>query len=229
MSSNERVFIVRQQLDIRVQHLITDIGTYIRLFDSSAGSGAALMFHQRTIARRNALGLPAAATDNEFLVALHGTLTRWRAFRGSGPYPTAAELSAGLVAVLPTLNALAGESIEDPSLDWATTKTMLWSALGGILHGSGRTNVATPLVGGSKVLHHVLPELVPPMDRQDTGWFMGWSNSDWKAANATRSFDEAMDVFREIALAVQPQRFVAPGGWHTSVTKVIDNALAGAR
>lgn len=220
---------MRQQLVLRVRHLVSDFPTDIGLFDSTPRTTGALTYHQKTINRLNTLGLPVAVSDLRYLAPLRDTLTRWRAFRGSGPYPTTGQLSAGFMVALPRLNVLAGKSPDDPEIDWATAKSLAWEALGEILKGSGRQNVAAPIVGGSKVLHHVLPNLVPPMDRQETGWFMGWNSSAWAAKNATGSFNEAMDVFREVALAVKPRTVVNAGTWHTSVTKVLDNALAGAR
>jgi hypothetical protein len=80
-------------------------------------------------------------------------------------------------------------------------------------------------VAGTKTLHHLLPDLVPPMDRAWTGTFFGWSSGD-PQTNQTKIFVRAFAGFAEIARATRPSRLVGDG-WRSCSTKVLDNAVIG--
>jgi hypothetical protein len=81
------------------------------------------------------------------------------------------------------------------------------------------------LVSGSKALHHLLPELVVPIDRAYTQRFFGWQNPVFQYRQR-QCFREAFSAFAEIARSVGPENFVGTG-WRSSRTKIIDNALIG--
>ncbi len=85
---------------------------------------------------------------------------------------------------------------------------------------------ATPLVAGSKTLHHLLPELVPPMDRAYTQQFFGWNTHHFQH-HQRRCFESAFAAFVLIASQVDAQHYVGTGVWNTSVTKVLDNGVVG--
>jgi hypothetical protein len=86
------------------------------------------------------------------------------------------------------------------------------------------TNVAL-IVAGSKTLHHLLPDLVPPMDRAWTGAFFLWSAAGPQSAQRV-TFTRTFTGFAEIARATEPSRYIGQG-WRTSRTKVLDNAIIG--
>lgn len=81
------------------------------------------------------------------------------------------------------------------------------------------------VVAGSKALHHLLPELVVPIDREYTQRFFGWQNPRFQYF-PEECFVEAFHTFVEIARATDPAQYVKQG-WYTSRTKVIDNAVVG--
>jgi hypothetical protein len=76
-----------------------------------------------------------------------------------------------------------------------------------------------------KPTHHLLPNLVVPMDRQFTGAFFGWTTHDCQKKE-DRLFKSAFVVFREIAHKAKPSRYTG-AGWNTCPAKVIDNAIVG--
>lgn len=75
------------------------------------------------------------------------------------------------------------------------------------------------------VLHHVLPDLVVPIDREYTQRFFGWQNPKFQYGQQG-CFVQAFGTFAQIAREVNPLQFV-DGGWNSSRTKVIDNAIVG--
>jgi hypothetical protein len=81
----------------------------------------------------------------------------------------------------------------------------------------------TKVVVGSKALHHLLPDLIPPMDRAYTGRFFAWPRlySQHRQAEILR---EGLTVFNQLARMCQPERLVGMR-WRTSATKILDNAV----
>jgi hypothetical protein len=81
------------------------------------------------------------------------------------------------------------------------------------------------IVPGTKTLHHLLPDLVPPMDRAWTGAFFLWSAAAPQYGQAAL-FRRTLTAFAHIAQATQPAAYVGDG-WRTSTTKILDNAVIG--
>lgn len=81
------------------------------------------------------------------------------------------------------------------------------------------------LVPCTKTLHHLVPDLVVPMDRMFTRVFFAWHVPEFQYQQE-RVFRHAFRHFSRIARAVMPSRLVGDGG-RTSGTEVPDNALVG--
>ena len=100
----------------------------------------------------------------------------------------------------------------------------------GDLHG-GRGRAARECFGhslivpGTKTVHHILPDLVPPMDRDWTGAFFLWSAAAPQYAQET-TFTRTFTGLTQIARDVQLTGYTG-GGWRTSTSKVLDNAIIG--
>jgi hypothetical protein len=119
------------------------------------------------------------------------------------------------------VSALNGARIDDPALDVAATADELWR----IITDLGIVSNISVIVPGTKTMHHLLPELMPPMDRAWTGAFFRWSAAAPQYAQAA-TFKRTFASFAQIAQATEPGRYVARG-WRTSTTKILDNAVIG--
>jgi hypothetical protein len=101
-----------------------------------------------------------------------------------------------------------------------------WEVMAGLKVGIGQTR----LVANSKALHHLLPGLVPPIDRNYTLMFFVGRRSIYRGRDGDY-FRALYPLFQEIAVRCSGEihRFIAkpPEGMNTSVTKVIDNAILG--
>ena len=88
------------------------------------------------------------------------------------------------------------------------------------------------LVANTKTLHHILPDLIPPVDRRYTLAYFGVNTMLPGQKRAGSIFEHLFPAFVRIAaaLSVKLERMVdlTEENWHTSTTKVIDNALLGA-
>ena len=94
-------------------------------------------------------------------------------------------------------------AIDDQNLPFDAVTAELWRVIDQVATKLDKRD--SPLVLGSKALHHVLPELVPPMDRANTGWFLAWGPSAWTRSSAKVSFTRAMKVFHVIASGGEPR------------------------
>lgn len=84
------------------------------------------------------------------------------------------------------------------------------------------------LVGNSKVLHHLLPDLVPPIDRQYTLKFF-YGNKNFLKCNEEKIFSEIFDMYWLICkkLRLTDKDFLNGQEFTTSIPKLIDNAIVG--
>ena|GEM_PF-1130595 len=195
---------------------------FVSLYDSKVPFRRSQQYrrHREAIDLRRSLGLDAALHDRRFLEALYGTLRAWgigiRASRLLPPDRFAAALlrEEGL---LRSLSALSLEELEDPS----PIAAKLWALIDriGVVENDAR------LVAGTKTLHHILPDLVPPMDRRWTGQFFGWSVVRAQYQQEA-IFLEAFVALATAARATKPSRLVGTG-WRTSSSKIVDNAVVG--
>jgi hypothetical protein len=97
-----------------------------------------------------------------------------------------------------------------------------------VIEALGVVDNRAKLVAGTKTLHHLLPDLVVPMDRRWTGMFFQLGSHEWQhPPNQHRAFLQAHRALCEVARRAQPQQYVDGRGWRTSRTKILDNALIG--
>jgi hypothetical protein len=205
--------------------LIADFPRYLQLFerDPPFRRYGQWEYHFETIKRRRALGsAKAALTDNEFLAGLYKTLQAWGiGIRGS-KLRSAEEFASALRAKGSEIVALDGTAIDDPKMNAHETGQQVWH----LINTLGIVDNKTRIVPGTKALHHLLPELVVPIDRAYTQEFFCWHNPTFQHEQQ-RCFDQAFAAFAEVARKANPAQYVGQNDWHTSRTKVIDNALIG--
>ena len=97
----------------------------------------------------------------------------------------------------------------------------LWETIEELSLADNRSQI----VAGSKALHHLLPHLVPLIDREYTRPFCSYQHQEFQDNEPVFKF--MMSYFREIAQRIDLVTYVGRTGWATSPTKVIDNAIVG--
>ncbi len=126
----------------------------------------------------------------------------------------------------PTLAGLAADvGFGEQGGEFAPVAGEIWGLIAKLNIGSPRTTI----VSGSKALHHLLPDLVPPIDRAYTLRFF-FGPRVLGEAKEEPAFHLMYPQFRQIAVACKgaiDQRLAQPTEWDTSITKVIDNAIVG--
>ncbi|MGE0875313.1 MAG: hypothetical protein AB7O31_11655 [Burkholderiales bacterium] len=208
----------------RVQELIAGFPRYLAAYGNRPAFTRAgqLEFHVETIRLRRELGSAIAAVrDDRFLHSLYQTLNAWGIGRRASRLIPEAEFAAALRAKETEIAELDRESLEAPNLNVEATCRRVWK----LVDELGIIQNDTRIVSGTKTLHHLLPDLVTPMDREYTQKFFLWHNPQFQYDQA-RKFQVIFQAFADVARAVMPSQFIT-GGWNSSPTKVIDNAVVG--
>ena len=213
-----------QTIDSKVQDLIKNFDKYLGIFTKRPpfNKPEQLDFHRRTISLRISDGSAAnAINDDSFLEILYQTLYAWNiGKRGShlSPFP---DFKKELQSKTNLIAFLDGLRIDSPQLDLQELSSYLWQLMDSLEINQNYTK----LVACSKTLHHILPDLVVPIDRAYTGTFFERYENAFQ--NSQKNFlSLAMENFATIARATNPAQFIGKG-WNTCQTKIIDNAIVG--
>lgn len=213
------------EVDERVESLIHEFVRCVAHYDAAVPfrKSGQYELHRETIDRRLTLRSVAAAIhDDLFTSLLHETLKKWGIGKRASQLVGITQFREALGECEHELIAMESLSIEDLSNDMVDKVSIALCALVRTIHVVDNN---AKVVAGTKTLHHLLPSLVPPMDRAWTGKFFGWSALDWQHKQ-DELFLEGFATFTRIARMTQPSRFVGQG-WRTSQTKILDNALIG--
>jgi hypothetical protein len=182
-----------------------------------------LASHLKTIQlRRGHTSLTTAANDPDFVKALHDTLKAWGLGVRRSNLLNLTEFGPALALAATKLGPLEQLRIDAVDLDVEATIEALWKAIESL--GIVRNDAL--LVSGTKTLHHLLPELVPPMDRAYTQTFFRWHSPQFQYGQR-KCFQLAYAALVFVAREVNARQYVGTHPWHSSVSKVLDNGLVG--
>lgn len=212
------------EVSARVHGVVSEFGECVLTYDRTvpfARSGQYELHRQTIDRRRGHASVRDAVDDDAFVQSLHQTLQAWGIGRRASRLLPQAEFAAALRARADTVASFELVRIDDPDLDAAEVATGLWEVIETLRIVAN----ASLIVPGSKTLHHLLPDLVPPMDRAWTGAFFRWSAAAPQSGQR-RTFIRTFTRFAEIARHTSPADYVGPG-WRTSTSKILDNAIIG--
>lgn len=213
------------RIDQRVNDLCSDFSYYIGKFDTyNPFTEPALNFHIRTIKRlRECRTLAIAFQDNLFFEYLYHTLIAWGLKkRGSKlvDFETFRSSLRNQKSEIEYLEHLRLTRLSEADVD--VVADSLWPILASLRISSAKTKI----IANSKALHHLLPQLMPPIDRQYTlQFFYGHKTI---SGRDEQIFREIYPQFHRIGSRSEVAINKHLGhGFHTSETKVIDNAIVG--
>jgi hypothetical protein len=203
--------------------LIASFRSFLAAFDKHCPfTRYQLKCHVDTLSLRRRLGSAKAALDDDsFHRSLYETLRAWRIGARASNLRAFADFRDALHAQTTAIVEFDGLTIDQPDLD----ATRVGAALSRLAQSLDIVDNKTRIVPGSKALHHLLPELVVPIDRAYTQPFFQWANPTFQHF-PERCFREAFDSFARIAREANPSQYVGDG-WYTSRAKIIDNAIVG--
>lgn len=225
MPSSEKVLL---RMDSRVADLSKNLKHFIDVFEVAAKfSGPSLYFHHKTIkCLRSYSSIVQAIQSEDLFDLIYATLASWgmhRMGQGNTRLRDLDVIKASVRAQSAAIASLQGLSLcEIPSSAVGQVSRDLWRSLSGLTISIAEARI----VANSKVLHHLLPRLIPPMDRTYT--FNFFYNRNMLSIAEEDAFFEIFSRLHTIAIN---NRDIIAGligrGWNTSETKVIDNAIVG--
>jgi hypothetical protein len=220
-----------QRMEERVGKLIAEFSECLNVFDGAQlFTGPSLYFHFKTLRIRGKYTTTVdTLNDDDFYDSLYATLTAWGMHRMGAVNTKLVEMDKikesfhRQAEQIRQVEAYTLSKLEKSQVGQATDQ--LWQIIAGLKIGVGETKI----VANSKALHHLLPSLMPPIDREYTIRFF-YHHKTLKKEDNERAFREIYPYFHQIATACKGQiqkRVTARQGMDTSETKVIDNAIVG--
>jgi len=216
-------------LAARIEKLTAGFADYVAAFEASqAFPGPSLYFHLRAIERRGEHRTARSLLDDRlFLEYVYAVMPAWGMHR-MGPQAAKvgdfAQIITALRQTTPELQQLWPLHITTLSEhESREAATIAWNVIAHIKVSTSRTQI----VAGSKFLHHILPDLVPPIDRQYTFmFFTGQKNVPDDRAAFLDWFPRLADIGGRCREPIR-DAIVRGGFMATGEAKVIDNAIMG--
>ena len=220
---------------LRVAELITGFGEWVTEFvEADLFTGPSRYFHLATIhilrthlARSS--GIQGCLDDEEFYESLYATLSSWGLHRMGKTKTKLVELPALMAGFKSQSKNICNLSrvrlAELAQEDVFKIQGRVWEIIFSLDVGVGKSK----LVAGSKALHHVLPDLVPPIDRQYTvRFFFNQPNAIQGEGREEAAFRVIYPAFAKVARECAGEiKDRLDDDWNTSTTKVVDNAIVG--
>ena len=146
------------------------------------------------------------ACKNDFLGERHiemvyATLVSWgmhRSGKGGAKMPKFSEYKESIVRNRVQLDALKGKHIERLTRNEFEEISGLLKKLCFGENGSVGSCTKSRIVSSSKTLAHILPDLVPPIDRQYTASFFGYNKNNISFRQEKELFDRVMHIIYEL-------------------------------
>lgn len=240
MAFNEKTL---QRLQQRVKGLVDSFPEALDRFEKAVKQeglfgGPSIYFHRKTRCmldqRLQLTGCPERALadcieDQAFLESLYATLTAWGLHRmgpKQGQLVDFASFAATFRSRKDQICSQSNRRIEELE---ARSVGGVAGALWGMIEGLNIGYAEAKIVRGAKALHHLLPDLIPPIDREYTLKFF-FHVTTFHGAKEADAFYLAYKHLWEVAVTCRGeiQKRLSQGGqWSTSFTKVIDNAIIG--
>lgn len=212
------------RVENRIAGVIGEFATCVHIFDEQVPftRSGQYSWHRTTLDRRQSWDhVRDAVQDEVFLDDLYQTLQAWGIGRRASRLVPRAQFANRLRECGDVIASFENHRLDEPELDVISTANGLWH----LIEHLGIVDNVSLIVPGTKTLHHLLPDLVPPMDRAWTGTFFLWSPAAPQFQQKA-TFVEAFSSFARIARATDPSFYVGEG-WRTSSSKVLDNAIIG--
>ena len=212
----------------KIKHILDNAKKYHdKFYDVERFRGPDLHFHRRT------LEMITAPDFDLYLEFIYATLASWGMHRmgQGGPKMKSFDVFRNSIRRI-------RQQIEDARrINYQNMNDADWGLLGEIFSKIEVMASGTRIVGNSKVMAHLLPNIIPPIDRQYTLRYLTGS------ANIRNGIDREWNLMRDIvehfflpiATNGNFKQMVDPWiddqatyPWDTSILKVIDNLIIGA-
>lgn len=218
-----------QKYFTQIKDVLTNAGKYHDAYYKAATfHGPSLYFHRRSLDTRD------AQITHQHLEYVYATLTSWGMHRmGKG-----GSKMQSFEVFYQSIEAIRTQIAQAQQFAFEQMSEQQWDVLKLIFQHIRIMATGTSLVGNSKVMHHMMPNIMPPIDREYTLSYLRGNT------NITNNLDWEWELMKEIIRdffipIASDQGFInkartwiaSPDNypWDTSVFKVIDNLVIGVR
>lgn len=219
----------KPKYDDKVRELLLNIENYHdAYYKAETFRGPSLYFHERALATRHDF---TSVTHLEYVYA---TLASWGMHRmGRG-----GSKMRSFKTLYQSVQTLKDRIAEAQTFDFYEMPEIKWAVLREIFCGIKVMASGTTLVGNSKVMHHMLPNIIPPIDREYTLRFLCGSTTikndletEWLTMKETIS-QFFIPVASDETFYSKTEQWMGKKEdypWDTSVLKVVDNLIIGSK
>jgi hypothetical protein len=202
-------------LEKKIADFVGRIPELIRNFDYR--KGPELYFYKRSMKARRSRHLSELLDEHDgYLELIYATLVAWNMNSRGAKMKYFDEFRSSILGNKERFLQLSSLRLETLPTGAFGEAKMLCGEIYDNMHlmmSEGR------LVSNSKVMHFLLPDLVMPMDRQNTlNFFFGYTNE------SKNNFMKILTCSYEIAKRIDLSQFL-DNEWHQSIPKIIDNAI----
>jgi hypothetical protein len=215
--------------DDKVKNILINAEKYHQsYYKAETFRGPSLYFHQRALETRQA---PVSISHLEYVYA---TLASWGMHRmGKG----GSKMQSFLTFQRST-EILQDKIVEAQKFNFHEMNEVKWGLLKEIFQKINVMASGTSLVGNSKVMHHMLPNIIPPIDREYTLWFLRGNTTikndldyEWQLMKGIIS-EFFIPVACDTGFQSKAEKWMARKEeypWDTSILKVVDNLVIGSK
>ncbi|MBI1955790.1 MAG: hypothetical protein HYS38_05305 [Acidobacteria bacterium] len=216
-------------IDEQLKDFTDQFATYVSAFDKNPPfKQEQLESHLRTLELRlNSPTAYNAACNEKFAHSLRETRRSWGIGTQGAELVSPTEFHNQLCRVASMLAPLESHRIDDRTNEVKATACLIWEIITRLNIAIARKTkepVRNKVVSGTKALHHLLPDLVFPIDREYTQTFFKWSTDFDK--HPEECFKFGFQAVSEVARRAGLARYRGTG-WRTSLAKILDNAIVG--
>ena len=214
------------------QQKISDILANVHQYHSAYYSaktfgGPSLYFHRRSLDSRD------SAKSTVFLEYIYATLASWGMHRmGMG----GSKMQAFAI-FKESIEQLREKIKEARKIEYSKITDDNWKLVEDVFKGIKIMASGTSIVGNSKVMAHLIPNIVPPIDREYTLKYLRGNTNimngldvEWSLMKGILS-EFFIPIAKDNKLVTQAKIWIdnqEKYPWDTSIFKVIDNLLIGA-
>lgn len=208
-------------LDRQVDDLCRNFTAYLTEYDDAPPfTDTQASYHITALDLREKLGGAAKSIDSDgYLHVLYFTLEAWGMNSKGAKMQDYAKFAASIRSYKGGIASLENTRLSQIDADIAHK---LWR----IIQGMRLSQTQSQTVTGAKALHHLLPQLLPPIDREYTQTFFHYDDARFQY-NQEEAFKLMLPYFARIAQRVDLPSYVGKARWATSESKLIDNAIIG--
>jgi len=204
------------KLQKNVDMLVRRIGELVGNFDYREGPD--LYFYRKLVSMRRSKNIDDLFDDAEdrYIETMYATLASWNMNSRGAKMKYFDDFKLDILQNRRSFVELSNYALDDLSVeDYRKVREIASEIYGNLslMRTSGR------LVSNSKTMHFILPDLVMPMDRENTLNFFYGNTSE-----SPKKFMDIMDCVYQIAQKADLRRHLDKK-WNQSITKVIDNAI----